>query len=133
MVMLKNSLVIMLGGALGSLARYGVMQLLALPFPLASPFPWATLLVNLLGSFLMGWLAGKTTLGQLSPTQQLFYMTGLMGGFTTFSSLALDWWLLIQADKASGTLLTGLSGLYLLCSILLGLAFVSIGWCVGRM
>lgn len=76
-----------LGGALGAMARYltGVAAL-----RLAGPgFPWGTLAVNIFGSFLMGVLV--TVLGHFSAHRFApFLMTGILGGFTTFSAFSLD-------------------------------------------
>jgi CrcB protein len=67
------------GGALGSVARY-------LAFQLATP-PWGTFGVNVLGSFLIG--IAFVALAGRGPGQ-LFLVTGLLGGFTTFSAFSLD-------------------------------------------
>ena len=78
------------GGALGAMARYGtglVLGRIAL-----GGFPFATLSVNILGSFLMGVLVGA--LAKLLPAGQneirLFLAVGMLGGFTTFSAFSLD-------------------------------------------
>jgi CrcB protein len=76
------------GGFLGSVARYVVALLLA---PVASGFPLPTLLVNIFGSFLIGFLgelAISTTL--VSPEARLFLVTGFCGGFTTFSAYMFE-------------------------------------------
>jgi CrcB protein len=78
-------LAICLGGAVGTAGRY----LLAtwLPTVAGTAFPWATLAVNVIGSFLLGAImqAGTTT-ALLSPTVRLALTTGVMGGFTTYST-----------------------------------------------
>jgi CrcB protein len=77
------------GGALGSLARYGVAR--AWP---ASPggFPVPTLTVNLIGSFAIGllyaWISARG--GPGADSARLFWMTGVLGGFTTYSAFALE-------------------------------------------
>jgi len=76
------------GGFLGSVARYGVSLLLS---PVGPWFPFATLTVNILGCFLIGFLselAISTTL--VSPEARLFLVTGFCGGFTTFSSYMFE-------------------------------------------
>ena len=76
------------GGFLGSVARYVVALLLA---PVATGFPFATLTVNIFGSFLIGFLgelAISTTL--VSPEARLFLVTGFCGGFTTFSAYMFE-------------------------------------------
>ena len=82
-------LLVALGGALGSVSRHGVSRL----WP-ATPggFPVPTLTVNLLGSFAIGlfyvWLASRP--GISGDGARLFWMTGVLGGFTTFSAFALE-------------------------------------------
>jgi CrcB protein len=79
-----------LGGALGSLARHGVNAAFAQMF--ARQVPIATAAVNLLGSALIGVLAGLLASGRLtmSPNLRTFVFVGLLGGFTTFSSFMID-------------------------------------------
>jgi CrcB protein len=82
---MSRLLSVCLGGALGSGARYLVS--LWAPRALGAAFPYATLLVNVLGSFLLGAImhVGLTTT-LLSPTLRLALTTGVMGGFTTYST-----------------------------------------------
>ena len=81
---------VMLGGALGSLARY-LIALIALP--ISKNLPWGTILINIAGSFLIG-LFGTLTLANgrypVPETMRLFVMIGICGGFTTFSSFSLQ-------------------------------------------
>jgi fluoride exporter len=80
-----------LGGALGTLARFGISNLVTQQFGPA--FPWGTLIVNVSGSFVIGFFAtftgpeGRTT---ATATTRHFVMTGILGGFTTFSSFSLQ-------------------------------------------
>lgn len=85
--MLRTLLLVALGGAIGSSARY-LVNVAAMR--LAGPgFPLGTMTVNILGSFLMGVLA--STLAQHGGTRAApFLMTGVLGGFTTFSAFSLD-------------------------------------------
>jgi CrcB protein len=91
------SLLVALGGALGSVARYWAALLVDDRsnhiFPWGQTFPWGTLLVNITGSFVIGffatvtgpdgrWLAGSNA--------RLFFMTGICGGYTTFSAFSLQ-------------------------------------------
>jgi fluoride exporter len=76
-----------LGGALGASGRY--LTGLAMARLLGRGFPWGTLVVNILGSFAMGVLV--VALAQLSANRLApFLMTGVLGGFTTFSAFSLD-------------------------------------------
>jgi fluoride exporter len=88
--------VVALGGVLGSLARWGVG--LAVPTP-PGTFPWATFGINVLGSLLMGVLVVVVTeFSTAHPLVRPFLGVGVLGGFTTFSTFAVD---------AQGLLLTG--------------------------
>src|SRR5690348_6526387 len=78
-----------LGGALGSTARYAVALIAAEQLSLT--FPWGTLIVNVLGSFVIGVLATLADEFHLiGPELRAFLVIGVLGGFTTFSSFTLD-------------------------------------------
>ena len=111
-----------IGGALGSVARYGVNVLAGRLLP---GYPLGTLVVNVLGCLMMGFLAGAIAHrgGQhLAP----LLLTGLLGGFTTFSAFSLDALTLWQ--RGEGVLATG----YVLVSIFLSLAAVFAGLALAR-
>lgn len=76
------------GGAIGAVARYGV-NLGALSL-LGQNFPYGTMIVNIVGSFLMGLLVAKFAMIETSQELRLFAMTGFLGAFTTFSTFSLD-------------------------------------------
>ena len=79
------------GSALGGMARYGCSDVAARYFGVS--FPWGTLIVNVTGSLLIGFLAALTVDDGrflLSPDARAFLMIGLCGGFTTFSALSLE-------------------------------------------
>lgn len=80
--------IIALGGALGAVARHGVNTICAHMSDAA--FPWATLIVNVIGSFLMGVAIVKLSQIQLSGEISMFVRTGFLGAFTTFSTFSLD-------------------------------------------
>ncbi len=82
--MAADFLAIAAGGAVGSLARYLIALWLSSPPP---AFPWSTLAINLLGSFLLGFVARSGALGR---RQMLFVVVGTLGSFTTFSALAFE-------------------------------------------
>jgi fluoride exporter len=109
-----------LGGALGSMGRYGAGILVARLWPIA--FPLATLVVNVAGSMLMGLCMGL--LMRFAPAWQeearLFVAVGVLGGFTTFSSFSLDTVRLLEGGAVAQALLyvalsvvVCLGGLYL--------------------
>ena len=76
-----NILLVAAGGALGSVLRYWVQLALN-----AAWFPWGTLMVNVAGSAVIGVLAGLSVAGP----GRLLFITGVLGGFTTFSAFSLD-------------------------------------------
>lgn len=83
-------LFIVAGGAIGTLARY-LISVLALP--ISQQLPWGTIIINILGSFIIGFF-GTLTLAHgrfpASENMRLLVMVGLCGGFTTFSSFSLQ-------------------------------------------
>lgn len=87
---MQAAVLVFVGGGLGSLARHFVNVLSARL--LGASFPWGTLSVNVLGSFAMGLLAAwfATRLSTGTQDMRLFLMTGVLGGFTTFSAFSLD-------------------------------------------
>jgi CrcB protein len=102
-------LLIGLGGALGSLARYWAAE--AVAGLLGSTFPWGTLFVNVTGSFVIGLAAGgmvgSARLPEV-PFVRHFVMMGICGGYTTFSSFSLQTLMLIQAGEFGRALLNAL-------------------------
>ncbi|CAN5757960.1 fluoride efflux transporter CrcB [soil metagenome] len=114
-----------LGGAAGSMARFGAVMLVK---PHAPEFPAGTLSVNLLGSLLIGVLAGclhASALGRSSPLW-LLLAVGVLGGFTTFSSLALETVELLNAQR------WGAAAAYIGASVVLGLVLAAGGFALGR-
>jgi len=91
-------ILVALGGALGSMMRYGAAS--AVNRFAQSPFPFGTLFVNIAGSFLIGLimvLLLKT--GEWRENYRLLLVTGVMGGFTTFSSFSWETWKLIEDGR----------------------------------
>src|SRR5215204_4196064 len=92
--------VIAAGGALGAMARHGVNVLVQGRWPMVR-FPLATLLVNVVGCFVIGLLAGLIVSGRLTPRLywREFVFIGILGGFTTFSTFGLDTVTLARAQS----------------------------------
>lgn len=115
--MTKNILLVGLGGALGSIVRFVMYQFIKIN----SPF-WITLGINILGSFLIGIFLG---LGLRNPnfesTWKIFLITGLCGGFTTFSAFSIENVQLMEQGKWM------LSLLYISLSIILGVSAAFLG------
>jgi fluoride exporter len=116
--------VVAAGGALGALGRYAVG--LALPH-LAVGFPWASFLVNVTGSLAMGLLvAWVLTMADPHPWLRPFLGVGALGGWTTFSSFALD----VHALATAGHAVLALG--YVVSSFLVGLVGVELGVGLGQ-
>jgi CrcB protein len=107
-------LLIGLGGALGSMLRFFIDTVVA--GQLGAAFPWGTLIVNITGSFLIGFIYGATQSSHrwfAGPEARLFLMTGICGGYTTFSAFSLRTltlarggeWLYAGANIASSVVL----------------------------
>jgi CrcB protein len=121
--------VVAIGSAVGGMARYGVGLLAARAWGAA--FPWGTLLINVVGSFVIA-LFGALTLadGRLPASSEMraFVMVGFCGGFTTFSSFSLQTLELLQAGE------TVAAGLYILGSVLLCVGGAFLGyWLATRL
>jgi len=113
------------GGIVGCCARYGVTQLVQLVY--GKNFPVATLIINILGCFLMGFLFFET-LDRLSisPTLRTAILTGGLGGFTTFSTFTMETFLLFEDGEI------GYSVMYLFLSVFLGLLAAALGAYISR-
>lgn len=91
-------LLVAIGGALGSMARYGAAA--AVNRMAHSAFPWGTLVVNVTGSFLIGVLMVLLfKAGEWRENGRLLLVTGMMGGFTTFSSFSWETWKLLEDGR----------------------------------
>jgi fluoride exporter len=120
-------LAVAIGGALGSLARF---WLAAVGTALTGPrFPWGTLSINILGSFVIGLVAALTLTPHrvgMHPDIRVFLMVGVCGGFTTFSAFSLQTLELIQTGDIAPAL-----G-YAVGSVILCVLGTYAGWLLGR-
>ena len=123
---MKQFLLVGLGGFIGSVARFWVSKL-NIYFHFLS-IPMGTLTVNILGSFIIGFITGISAKSELiSPSLRLFLMVGICGGFTTFSSFTNENMTLIQ----NGQILSAL--LYTGLSIFLGFSAVYLGFLITNL
>lgn len=120
--LLRPVAVVAVGGALGSAARYGVARAES---GSAGAFPWPTLTVNLAGCLLIGVLVAVLDRRRGHRYARLFWGVGVLGGFTTFSTFALD----LRHLLADGQAL--LAGGYLVASVAGGLLAVTLGSALG--
>jgi len=113
------------GGAIGATGRFLVGRYM---FSLMGPgFPWGTLTVNTLGSFLIGCVAGAVaTKYSLSHAWQGFLIIGVLGGFTTFSAFSLEVALMIEKHQLQT------AALYALGSMFIGVLALFAGLYAGR-
>jgi CrcB protein len=112
---------VFVGGGLGSVLRFATYHLARLWLP--PEFPWGTLAVNVLGGLAAGAVAGwilSRSVGGADP-MSLFLMTGMLGGFTTFSAFSLDAVLLWQRGEPAAAIL------YVIASVLLAIGGVIAG------
>lgn len=124
--MIKNILLVALGGGLGSIARYLCQKWVNYHYPHA--FPWGTFTVNIIGCLLIGLFWGIAFKSFISNEHwKLFLMTGLCGGFTTFSAFTLDSIGLLKEQRIN------LFFLYILASVVLGVIATYAGMKLSRL
>ena len=114
---------ILVGGAVGSLARYQLSRWVN--FTTGSTFPWGTMVVNLLGAFIIGFLTGLFERWVVSPQWRMLLIVGFLGGFTTFSTFGLETFTLLKKSE----FLPALANFAL--TNFLGIAFVAGGYVVA--
>ena len=116
--MLKNFLLAGLGGGIGSMLRYGTSLLLTSRY-----FPYATMAVNIVGSFIIGMVLGLSLKSEYFFTNwKLFLATGICGGFTTFSAFSAENMELLEEGKYS------IAIVYISLSVILGIAAAVVGF-----
>ncbi|WP_342162225.1 fluoride efflux transporter CrcB [Methylobacterium sp. SD21] len=121
-----NTLIVFLGAGIGGGFRHGFNVAVSRTLP-GLGFPLATLLINVLGSFLMGVLAeGFALRGAAGHPARLLLTTGVLGGFTTFSTFSLDAIALYERGE------TALSAAYVLASVAGGLLGLIAGMALVR-
>jgi len=125
--MLNTFGLVALGGAIGAMLRYGVV--LTSVRIMGSGFPMGTMIVNVVGSFVMGIAAVFLMQRGQGNALMLFLMVGVFGGFTTFSSFSLDTMILLEKGKmaAAATYVFGSVGLSI-AALFLGFFFARSIW-----
>jgi fluoride exporter len=108
------------GGAFGTLARYGLAGIIN-----NRSHPWGTVAVNVIGSLLLGLMVGYWGFGAASPGK-IALAVGVLGGFTTFSTFALDTIYLWQKGEATTAMVT------LAVTVLVGIGAAVVGIIAGR-
>jgi CrcB protein len=123
--MVMNYLLVFIGGGLGASLRHAINVGCARACGLN--FPYGTFVINITGSLVMGIIAGYLALkGEASQPWRLFIMTGILGGYTTFSAFSLDAVTLYQRGEM------GLALFYVLGSVLLSIAGLFAGLALVR-
>lgn len=113
------------GGAIGSVGRY--LATSAFGHAVGTAWPWGTLVVNVAGGFAIGLLAGLMALRwSVSPELRGFLITGVLGGFTTFSAFSLEAMTLIERNA------WGSAATYVAASVALSLAAAFAGSWIAR-
>ncbi len=113
------------GGAIGAGTRYLVTVWFATKGWAA--YPWATLLINVTGSALMGLTVGLLmSRAGLSPELRVFLATGILGGYTTFSAFSLEVWQLAERGEP------GVAAAYIAGSVVLSIAGLGLGLAAAR-
>ena len=122
---MRMLLLVCVGGAIGAGLRFLISHWFAARG--STLFPWATLVINVSGSVLMGVVAGAVTARtSLSPELRIFLATGILGGYTTFSAFSLELWQLADRGEPAA------AALYLAASVILSVAGLVAGLAAAR-
>ena len=120
-----NYLLVFVGGGLGATLRHTVN--IACARCIGNAFPYGTFIINITGSIVMGLIAGYFAFkGEASQHWRLFLMTGILGGYTTFSAFSLDTAVLYERGEI------GLALFYVLGSVVLSIAGLFAGLALMR-
>jgi fluoride exporter len=120
-----NYILVFIGGGLGSSLRHTVNVLCTRAF--GTTFPYHTFIINITGSTVMGLIAGYLAFkGEASQPWRLFLMTGILGGYTTFSAFSLDTVLLYERGAL------GLAAFYVVGSVAFSIAGLFAGLALIR-
>jgi fluoride exporter len=120
-----NYLLVFVGGGLGASLRHTINA--ACARCIGTAFPWGTFIINITGSTVMGLIAGYLAFrGETSQPWRLFLMTGILGGYTTFSAFSLDAALLYERGAL------GLAAAYVLGSVVLSIGGLFAGLALVR-
>jgi CrcB protein len=124
--MMMNLLLIAIGGAAGSLARYGTAVLFAGP-PDRTAFPWGTFAANLIGCLLVGYVNGLLLEKVIRPEMRFLLTIGFIGGFTTFSTFGYEAATFLRDGNYAR------AAAYLVLSNIAGIALVFVGLALARL
>ena len=119
--MLSHWFLVALGGAVGAVLRFYLSETLP-----SEAFPWATLSVNLVGSFLLGVVMAATLVDAIGETQALLLGVGLLGAFTTMSTFSVETVMMVEDGRWR------LAGLTWSCRLLVGPLMAWFGWKGGQ-
>jgi len=119
--MLSHWLLVAMGGAIGAVLRFYISETLP-----SEAFPWATLSVNLVGSFLLGVVMAATVSNVLGETQALFLGIGVLGAFTTMSTFSFETMTMMEAGRWR------VAGFYVMLSAVVGPLLAWFGWKSGQ-
>ena len=120
-MLIKNILIVGLGGMLGSILRYLAYVIFG-----SHSFPFVTLLINISGSFMIGMITGIALKNASFGEWRLFLITGVCGGFTTFSTFSMESFQLLQQNRNIAALV------YVSCSVGLGIVAALSGFLISR-
>ena len=118
-------LYVALGGALGAVARYGITGWVVRG--VGASFPWGTLVVNVVGSFLLGFSVRYLEFMVASPELRAAVAVGFLGAFTTFSTYSYETVVLLQEGA------WGRAATYALGSLIIGVLFVFAGFAAAQL